>query len=182
MLQRGWDKYGAEAFSWRILEAVPHRADLLAREQHWMDTLGAADRATGFNLAPKAGSALGVKRSERWLALMRAAMTGHKPTADAIEAARLVNLGGTHSTETKARRRASLDAARADPLYGPRLAAAQAGRTHTEEAKARMRKPKSPETRANMRKPKTAEHRANIGAGGRAVAAAKRRMAAGEAT
>ena len=37
------------------------------------------------------------------------------------------------------------------------------GRTHTEETKDKMRKPKSEETKRRMRKPKSKEHAKNIG-------------------
>ena len=64
-LMRAWQKYGPDAFEWSILELVPidgltkteAKPVLLAREQHYIDTLG-VDR---FNTLPTAGSSLGVK-------------------------------------------------------------------------------------------------------------------------
>lgn len=56
-LQRAWSKYGQGAFEFEVLEecAVPER---LIREQHWIDTLQAADERRGFNLIPTRGSQL----------------------------------------------------------------------------------------------------------------------------
>ena len=36
-LQHAWDKYGAEAFEWGIIEEAQDEGNLLKREQHWLD-------------------------------------------------------------------------------------------------------------------------------------------------
>lgn len=36
-LQRAWNKYGAKAFLWMILEIVQHAEKIIQREQYWLD-------------------------------------------------------------------------------------------------------------------------------------------------
>jgi group I intron endonuclease len=75
-LQRSWEKYGAEAFHFEILETCePH--DAVAREQHWLDTLTPA-----FNTARVAGSTLGSKRTPEQLARISASRIGIKRTPE----------------------------------------------------------------------------------------------------
>lgn len=62
-LQRAWNKYGESSFRWLVVETVSNAADLIAREQHWIDALKAANPRHGYNLAPTAGSSLGVKHT-----------------------------------------------------------------------------------------------------------------------
>lgn len=60
-LSRAWVKYGANDFSVSILTfCIPK--DLLAKEQFFIDLLGTV-QPRGYNLNPKAGSSLGLKRS-----------------------------------------------------------------------------------------------------------------------
>lgn len=61
-LQNAWRKHGAEAFVFEILELVPID-DLIAREQHFIDSLGAHCKQGGFNLRLKAESNLGLLKS-----------------------------------------------------------------------------------------------------------------------
>lgn len=61
-LQRAWNKYGSDNFTFDILELVLIPEMLTAREQHWFGKLKPfGDR--GFNIAKTAGSNLGVKCS-----------------------------------------------------------------------------------------------------------------------
>ncbi len=62
-LQRTWSKHGEESFVFRILELVPFKEQLLAREQHWIDFYKSSHRHEGFNLSPTAGSCLGYRRN-----------------------------------------------------------------------------------------------------------------------
>jgi group I intron endonuclease len=63
-LQHAWDKYGADAFVFEIIEPVLLIEDLIAREQYWIDTLRASTRKYGYNISPTAGSVLGVKLTD----------------------------------------------------------------------------------------------------------------------
>src|SRR5260221_997236 len=60
-LQRVWNKYGAQAFTWVILEEVIDRAQLFPCEQKWIDYYESANPDKGFNLCPIAGKRTGWK-------------------------------------------------------------------------------------------------------------------------
>jgi group I intron endonuclease len=77
-LTAAWHKYGADAFEFVILEPVLFLEFLVEREQHWMDRYRVADRRYGFNIAPKAGSSLGVKHTEEQRAALSARLKGHR--------------------------------------------------------------------------------------------------------
>lgn len=77
-LQRAWIKYGAEAFEFILIELV-NEADMLAREQYWIDKLGACDIHLGYNINPDATrppSTKGRKHSAETRAKMSASMLG----------------------------------------------------------------------------------------------------------
>lgn len=61
-LQRAWNSYGESVFAFELIESV-NKEDLIQREQHWMDLLRAFGKH-GYNVSPKAGSSLGIKRSD----------------------------------------------------------------------------------------------------------------------
>jgi group I intron endonuclease len=58
LMQNAWNKYGEEAFRFIELECVLRQSDLVVEEQRWLDELQPV-----FNIAKKAGNALGVKHS-----------------------------------------------------------------------------------------------------------------------
>lgn len=62
-LQRSWNKYGIDAFSFEILE-VCLLDRLLEREQYWIDFHKAYIFKYGYNRSPTAGNVLGIKFSE----------------------------------------------------------------------------------------------------------------------
>lgn len=64
-LQRAWNKYGADAFEFSVLEMVEDKKSLLVREQAWMDNIHCCDRNVGYNISPTAGSLQGVVVSEQ---------------------------------------------------------------------------------------------------------------------
>ena len=64
-LQRAWDKYGEDSFEFSILEQVDQKENLIPREQYYIDLHRSADRNNGYNMAPIAGSSLGVKHTEK---------------------------------------------------------------------------------------------------------------------
>jgi len=64
LLQRAWNKYGPEAFEFRIVEVTaPEHA--IAVEQTFIDWRKSADPDRGFNVLSTAGSSRGCKRSEQ---------------------------------------------------------------------------------------------------------------------
>lgn len=100
LLQRSWNKHGAGAFVFDVIEAVKDKSLLVGLEQHWIDKLKSCCPRSGFNIAPRAGSSLGRKHPPEVLAKMRAAQVGRKkaPFTDehraAIRASRLGNQWG----------------------------------------------------------------------------------------
>jgi group I intron endonuclease len=103
-LQISWNKHGEEAFEFEVIEFVPDKKDTLSREQHWMDVLGVGNPDKSYNLAPRAGSQLGIKRRPESVEKLRAALTGKKRSAEFCEYRREVMLGTKQSEHTKALR------------------------------------------------------------------------------
>lgn len=62
-LQHAWNKYGADAFVFEIIEPVLFVEDLLVREQYWIDQLESSNPKKGFNTYAVAGSPTGTKAS-----------------------------------------------------------------------------------------------------------------------
>ena len=82
-LQAAWRKHGADAFTFEVLEYVPLDKEALAtREQHWMDAL-----KPEYNVAPAAGSSLGLKhppRSEEFRRRVSEMKRGQRPSPETI--------------------------------------------------------------------------------------------------
>jgi group I intron endonuclease len=78
LLQRAWTKYGEAVFVFSYLELVECKEDLVQREQVWMDQLGATDRERGYNMATKAGTALGIEHGPDFGAKVSAGKKGKK--------------------------------------------------------------------------------------------------------
>lgn len=140
-LQRSWNKYGEDAFEWRIDECTrPEFA--VACEQVFIDFRKSSDPTLGFNIYPTAGSPRGNKQSDDTKEKIRAKATG-----------RLV------SDATRARMSAS--SMNPPQITRDRLSAAGKGRQHTAEAKAKI-------AESNRRRgPRSAATRAKIGEGHR---------------
>lgn len=133
-LQRAYDKYGADAFDWEIVQFVDNKAELIAREQFWMDFF-----APVYNGRPIANSPLGTKHSAETRAKMSAAAKkkvfseAHKQniskakkgicTISEEQKKRLsvLNTGKVYSAEVRAK-----------------VSAASTGRYHTDEAKQKI--------------------------------------------
>lgn len=125
-LQSAWRKYGEASFTFLVIETVLSPADLIAREQFWMDTLHSE-----YNVAPAAGSQAGVRHSAATRARlsmmakpitleqrqkMIAGIRGMSPEAKAAQRSRMSAahkghkrlLGKKQSDESRAKRSASL--------------------------------------------------------------------------
>lgn len=72
-LQSSYNKYGEDAFKFEVLEFALFPEDLVPMEQKYIDGLNPE-----YNLAPTAGSQLGVKRSEDTKKKMSEAKKGNK--------------------------------------------------------------------------------------------------------
>lgn len=55
-LQSAWDKYGENHFEFIVLEFVHREADLLPKEQEWIEKTNCTNRDYGFNIFDQAGS------------------------------------------------------------------------------------------------------------------------------
>lgn len=156
-LQRAWSKYGPSAFEFSVLELVDQVEMLTVREQHWIDSLNAV--ASGYNIAPVAGSQLGFRHSEQAKAAMSARMIGCKRSAESVAKQAAAVRGVPKSKEHAAKVGAALRGRKASPEALARMSAARAGVSrgpHTDETKAKI----SLALKGKKREPWTDEARA----------------------
>jgi group I intron endonuclease len=98
-LQNAWNKYGEDAFEFRVLE-VSAVTDLLVREQAYMDRLDAVD--AGYNVRRVAESNLGLVMPAEVRAKMSAARKGYRHTPEArANMSRVRYRGGRKPKERK---------------------------------------------------------------------------------
>lgn len=140
-LQNAWLKYGEAAFEFSVIESVLDKANLIAREQHWMDALEVVKH--GYNIAPTAGSQLGTKHSAETRAKLSASHMGFKPSREAIE------------KTTRA-----ITGKKKTPEHVAKVAAAQKGKFVSLDSRMRM----SAAQRLRKRTPLSAETKAKIAA------------------
>lgn len=136
-LQNAWNKYGETLLAFEIVEEV-RPADLIVREQHYLDALRPFDRRAGYNIGKIAGSPRGTKRTyeqrkaisvrrkgvkftAEHCAKISAALKGRRPSEAAIIATVLRCKGRPLAAEHRAKIRAS-----------------SGGWHHTDEAKRRI--------------------------------------------
>lgn len=133
-LQRNYNKYGQEDLVFEIVEEVPDINNLIGREQYYIDLL-----KPHFNIAPKAGSTLGIKKPEHVKQKLRELNTGEKNRF----------YGRQHSEETKEvirKKKIGQSAGERNYFFGKRFTGDKNymfGRTHTEDAKAKIREARS---------------------------------------
>lgn len=72
-LQKDWNEYGEQNFSFNILEEIEDKNMLLNREQFWLDNL-----QPYYNISPTAKSSLGIKRRPETIEKVRQANLGLK--------------------------------------------------------------------------------------------------------
>jgi group I intron endonuclease len=77
-LQAAWTKYGADAFSFEIIEIVRDDQMRGAREQYWLDELGTFER--GYNASPTVQVSEYMPRPPEWGRAISAAKLGKKIT------------------------------------------------------------------------------------------------------
>lgn len=112
-LQRAWDKYGIDAFSFEVIELVL-APFLREREQYWIDKKQAANFKRGYNIAPSALIPNGRPVSEEARKKISAALKGHpgfaktRETRIATLKARAFKCFGPQSPETCAKKSARL--------------------------------------------------------------------------
>ncbi len=164
-LQRAWNRYGEDAFSFAVLETVADTDRLLEREQFWLDLL----RATlfGYNIAAVAGAPTkGLKASEETRAKMSASAKGkkHGPMSEEQKAHySALYKGRKLSEETRQRMSASRTGRKFSEETRAKIAAVHAGKPKSEAHKAALAaanvgKQASEETKAKM----SATHRRRV--------------------
>lgn len=178
-LQRAWIKYGEVAFVFEVLEYVPNVAELVVREQSWIDVAGAINPLTGFNMCPIAGSALGVKHTDATKAKIRAAKLGipHSPETRLAMSAALMGRTPTPETREKLRmaglgkvpspaHRAALSAAHiGKPITTPRHAGAKANMSAAQKSSEKARRRHEALIESHKGSKRSAETKAAISAG-----------------
>lgn len=130
-LQTAWADTGARAFTFRVLEVVAFKTDLLTREQWWIDELNTLFASSGFNSCPVAGSPLGTKHSEAARAKMRAAKLG-KPAPWNVR---------KHTEAQNERHSAVMTGRKRKPMTAEtkaKMAASSTGKKHSPETQAKM--------------------------------------------
>lgn len=152
-LQRAWVKYGSIEFEFAILERVADAQEVIAREQHWIDTLRAAHPRHGYNVAPAAGTRAGVPQPEAMKERYRVERAGVPKSAETRRKMSEAAKGRPKSEAHRQKLREATQRQFADPAA--RAAAAERqrgkpcpmkGKKHTDEARARMREmARSPE-------------------------------------
>lgn len=172
-LQRAWNKRGGEAFQFTVIEHVSEPVLLVSREQHWIGALRAY--GVGYNMAPMAGSSLGIKRSDETRAKIAAVQRGTKRgslsdvTRAKISASHMGKRREPHTLEQRAARSEWQTGKRHTPESIERMRAAQKGRVISVAAREKL-------SIAHRGKKLSQEHRAKVSAAliGRAVSDATR--------
>jgi len=160
--QRCWNKYGYFKFS--VLEECEKEA-LIAREQFYLDQHFFNPK--NVNIAPVAGSSLGIIRSLETRAKIGAWQKGRKLPAETRAKMSASAKGKQRSPEHTKNLSASLKGRIFSPEHLAKMSAAGKGKTHSLATRAKL-------SAANKGKTLSSEHRAKI------AAAAKGRIVSAE--
>lgn len=172
IFQNAWNKHGETAFVFTILEHVPNKANLIVREQFYIDEL-----KPHYNVAQIAGSRLGTKaRPESRVAIGLASKAtwerpGYREKMSAIQSGKtlssetrtkisLANTGKKSSPEHAAKTRARNIARNQSPEHRAKMSAYWKGRPKTAEQNAKMAATKIGKPAHNRGKPMSDEQKA----------------------
>lgn len=139
ILQRAWDKYGEESFTWTVIvECDPEH--VLLFEQFEIDSRRSWDRRFGFNICRIAGNTRGRKHGEDARSKIAAAACGRVQSEDHVSkrvSTWKKTVGDRQSTEWVSRRAA---ARRGKPgsLLGSKQTAEHIANRFTDQTKANM--------------------------------------------
>lgn len=150
-LQGAWNKYGAAAFVWEILEFIEDDDALILVEQQYLDHFEPWRDTNGYNTYPTAGSSRGAKQSEATRAKLSAIRKG-KP-ASAWRREHLAKLNQNRTPESRAQAAANNKGKKRSAETKARVSAAQKGKTLSAEHRAKLSiafQNMSPERRAKM--------------------------------
>jgi group I intron endonuclease len=135
-LQKSWDKYGEQSFTFEILEEVTNPEHLLAYEQVYLDYYKSFEVDRGYNMCKVAGSHLGMKRKEETIKKLKNRIISQETKHKLSEAQK----GRIFSEETK-----------------KKIGEANSGRKRTEETKTKMSEAKKGKKRSEETKKKISE-------------------------
>ncbi len=138
LLQRAWNKYGADAFEFMVLEIVTDVALLLEREQYWIDLTQSSNPNFGYNLSPTAGSILGLKYSDEVRAKMSASMTVERRAK--LSKAITGKILGPRPDEVKAKIKATLSGQKLSDERKAKISKTLTGVKLSEETKIKLKK------------------------------------------
>ncbi len=142
LLQRAWNKYGSDAFEFKIIEVIiePTKQKLIEREQFWIDWLKCV-APNGYNLRPIANNMLGFKHSEETKRKMSFVQKGRIVSKEARAKTSLANKGFKHTEETKKKMSAKRKGIKVHTdISRAKMSAWQIGRKMSKEARAKMSK------------------------------------------
>lgn len=147
-LQRAFNKYGVDTFTYEILEYVDKDA-IYIREQYYINLHDTANYALGFNMCPVAGSRLGSKHSPDTLEKLSKARQNYKHSDETKQRISDANKGRTLTSDQKQKLSSSLKE------YYLANSNHFLGKTHTEDSIEKMREAKlgvkaSDETKLKM--------------------------------
>lgn len=132
ILQAAYNKYGAPAFDWNIIEYVDDKKQLLAREQFWLDFFNPV-----YNVSSVATSVLGVKRSDEARLRMSLAQKGKKQSLATIERRSAALKGHVVTDETRKKISSSHMGIRPSEATRAKQSAAKKGKKQAPEVAAR---------------------------------------------
>ena len=175
-LQRAWEKYGRASFEFTILEEVDV-ANLIEREQYWLDKLRAVK--VGYNVAPNAGSSLGLKRSyatRRKMVAIREAFPisaeQHERMAEArrkspkfgahVKQLHQNNIGRKQSPATLEKLAVASSLRWQDPQYRQNMVEKNTGRHHTKEARKKISAAKAGKSLSEIHRSRLSESHKGI--------------------
>jgi group I intron endonuclease len=139
ILQRAWDKHGADSFVFQIIETVVDNADLLTREQHHIDRLNAADSRKGYNVCAVAGTREGVPQPASVAEKMRVVHLGKEKSHETRAKMSVAAKARPPKTEEhKQKLREAAQAQFADPAARLHQSKMQTGKRHSIETKAKI--------------------------------------------
>jgi group I intron endonuclease len=156
-LQRAWNKYGLDEFSFTVIETVEDKSLLVEREQYHIDVLDSFRK--GFNSSPTAGSTLGKALSEEARKKIAVKAVGRKHSKEAREKMSLALMKRKGEKRPEHTRR--------------KIAEKAVGRILSEETRRKM-------SEAHKKRKKSPEHMAKIISANKARAGLKAPLSARE--
>lgn len=137
-LQNAWDKYGPDAFVFEVLEYVADKAELVPKEQEWIDRLRSCDPSRGYNMYPTAGSPLGRTVSAAARAKIGEARRGKKLPPEVCKKMSAFQTERYKDPEERARASAKATEFLSNPEVRAKISKANTGRKHSDETKEKI--------------------------------------------